>query len=426
MNKVQVLRYVEDFSLDMSSPDAIGSYGVSADGGVLKGLAQCKAIDDGFTYKGIVGANSKYLFVHTNKTFYRHDGEKPHLVMHKIPVTGEYSSDERYAVYRDAAYLALDNDGVMRYDEAADSPAKRWVFKTHVIDFDFVNERMAFLCENGFVLRFSECGEQALTQDGDDGCPAPAITLPTQAQAVCRLGQNTLYVLGDVCYKVTFSADEKDIVLKPVASGIGSVIHHSVARVGDKIVFASKQRTYCLYGDRVSAVFEGLSRVINDFSAVRARAWRGKYALSVPVEDGYRTFLLDVDQNKCVSMLWKDVCDVTQHKGADYMLDSNGKLYRSDEGYAPCRFVRTIDFGDERYKYLRRLNVASKYDVTLLITDESGTTVSLSVKGSGKPQTFKLYCKSRVFTLEIISNGQLELTALSLTAEAAKEAYYGC
>lgn len=427
MNNVKTLTYVENFDVDLSSADALACCGVKVDHNVLRGLSGYETVDDTHAFMGIAGVGSKYLFMYNNKSTFRYNGERFNQIMMKIPVTGTYTEDACYDVYRDVAYIALDNDGVIRYDENASSPMQRWAFHDHAIDLAIANERVVMLTDNGFVLRFSECGGRVHSDVEMSSGFAPTITLPTPAQAVVRLGFNALYVLGDTCYKAVFSANEQDIKLEAVASGIGSVLRHTVAQVGDKIIFASRKRLYCLCRDKITPIFPEIRNVVRDFEGARAREWRGAYALSVLYGQERRTYLLDVDKSKCVAMLWNDVFDVTTFNGQDFMLAPDGALVCVNRKLDyPLRFVRTgINFGTESCKYLRRVNVTTKNDIQLRITRDDNTTQVYNVRGSDKPQVLNVNGKSRAFNLEIRSDKQTEVTALSLTAEAYKEAYYG-
>lgn len=429
MSNAKQLTYVEDFRIDLSSTDALKSYGAQVDNGVLRGLRECETVEQSRAYLGIAGASSKYLFVYSNASLWRYDGENATHIQRKSPRIDPYSKEARYDIYRDIAYLAFDDDGIIRFDENADTVNQRWAYLDAAQDIAVVNERIIMLTDNGRCLRFAECGKRLYSdvenRNGRD--VTPVISLPTVAQAICRADYNTLYVLGDTCYKVIFSANEQDIKLTQIASGVGKAVRASVARVGNRIVFATEAGLRCLKNDVITPLFDGLSNVVSNFSFVKARAWRGEYALTVPYGEGLRTYLLNVDDERCSALLWKDASDPTEFGGKDYLLTANGKLVCVKEDvFAPARFVRTrIDFGSGNYKYLRRLNVTTKYDVEISVTYDNGVTNVYRFKGSDEPQTLNIFGKSRAFGIEIRSQGQIEVSALSIKAETYKEDYYG-
>lgn len=427
MSNLKRLTYAESFRADPL--DALDGYAYTTANGVLRGLNGCAKIDDERTYMGIAGASDKYLFLHTDKALYKFDGEKASHIMTKIPAINPVSKDARYEIYRNAAYVAFDDDGVIRFDESAENVKQRWAYADGAQDVAVVNERIVMLTENGTVLRFAECGGRVFSdvEIRQGNPPAPTVTLPTAAQAICRLGLNTLYVLGDTCYKATFSADEQEIKLRPIASGLGVVALHSVAQVGDSIVFAAANRLYRLRNDKITPVFGALSSAIRDFSAVRARAFNGFYALTVPHGNGRRTCLCDVNDESLCAVLWKDASDVTRYGATAFMLGLDGTLMREVEGeFAPLLYVRSrIDFGVNSVKYLRRLYITAKYDVDVTISNEQNSARRYRVKGSDRPQSIAICGKGKEFRVEISSQGATEVSALSFTAETYKEAYYG-
>lgn len=427
MSDVQALTYAEDFAIDLSSSDALLCDGVTTHNNVLRALNGYELFGARNDYKGIVGAGSRRLFVHNNKMMYVYDGERFTNSLAKIPYPNPESVDARYDFYRDAPYLAFDDDGVITFDENSSPNSQRWAFNDGAQDVAMVNERLVMLTQDGFVLRFSDCGKKLYSDSEARGDIVATITLPTAAQAIHRFDNNTLYVLGDVCYKATFSADEQDVKLNAVAQGLGTVVRRSVAQVGDSIVFATRNRLYALRNGKVTPVFEPLRGAVSSFDECSARAWRGLYVLTVPYDGGRRAYALDVLNGKCSAVLWKDVTDLCVFKDDDVMVKSDGTLVRStDSAYNNARFVRSnVDFGVTRCKFLRRLNVTTKYDVYVVISDDGGLKRTYTVKGSPNPQTVNINGKGKSFAIEINSKGRMEVTAFSLVAEAYKEVYYG-
>lgn len=428
MSAVQRLIYVEGFAIDLSSKDAMLCDGVNVQGGVLRGARDYEQFDTlNNDYKGLVGANGKYLFSHTDKIFRKFDGTANKNLQLKMPVINPISKDVRSDMYRDIPYVCFDQDGIITYDESNESrPTYRWSFKEAVEDIAIVNERVVTLTNGGIRLRFSESGQPLSSDNESDGVYAPAINLPGPVQAICRYGANTLYAFGNACYKVTFSAKEEDIKVNAIADGLGKVYLHSVKQIADRIVFASKQGLYSLRNDKVKPIFTELNKAVVNYEGCRASVWMGKYVLTVPDEKGRCGYVLDVDQGRCIAVLCRDVVDVCAYKDNDVMVMSDGRLVRfADDAYRTGVFARSrIDFGDSRRKYLRKLNITTKYDVSVSLTDENGVKRSYVVNGSDKMQSVRICGNGRTFGMEIRSFGQMEVRSLSIVAEAYKEVCY--
>lgn len=428
MNKVQTVAYVEDFSIDLSNADAFECRGVKVDNKVLRSFNDCEVLDEKVQYLGLAGTNGTNLFLYSGKNYRMFDGKAFKNLMMKMPLSGKASVDGRYDIYRDRAYMAFDDDGVLVYDESfTPMPVARWAFRDSAKDIAVVNERLVILTDDGVNLRFSECGKRLYSDDEIAGYTVPAIALPSAVQAICRFSNNVLYALGNVCYKLTFSADEQDIKVVTIADGIGEVVTHSVARLADKVVFATVNGLRVLRNDKVTPIFSELSNAVSSFQDCKASAWRGNYVLTIPRGQGRCGYVLDVDHNKCVALLNNDVSEICVYDGRDYAVTADGKLIRYVDGaYAGGIFVRSrVDFGNSRRKYLRRLNVATKYDVEVIVTDEYGVARSYRVKGSDKRQSIRVYGAGRAFGLQVRSFGATEVTELTLTAETYKEDYYG-
>ncbi len=428
MNKPSRVTYTENFALDLSSDDCLLCDGIVADNKVLRGVNVMQSIDARTDYKGIVGASSKYLFVHTNKVFRRYDGTEFKNLSIKMPVINPESIDARYDIYRDKAYLAFDQDGVIKYDDenVTSQLAERWAFNDAVEAVAVVNERVAVLTKNGTRLRFAPCN-QRLYSEGEQGYVMPSVDFPCSVQAIKRLDYNTLYALGSNCYKVTFSADETDIKFKTVASGLGKVIMHSVVVLGGKIIFATENGLYALHNDAVTPIFPELNKAVRSYEGSRANAWRGKYVLSVPFNQGRVVYVLDVSRSKCEAMLNRDIFDIHQFNGRDCAVNVNGELVAAVDGvFRPSVFVRSgIDFKCNENKFLRKMYIAAKYDVDVFITDGFGEKRLYRVKGGDKSQSVNIFGKGKAFTVEIRSRGKMEVTEFSLVAETYKEEYYG-
>lgn len=424
---MKTVTYVENFVIDLSSDDALKCDGVNVDNNVLRGFNGYRSIDARTDYMGFVGANSKYLFPHTDRLFRRYDGEAFKNLQVKNPNNDPTAKDARYDIYRDVAYLAFDNDGVLRYDEQAASNASRWAWRDSAADIAVVNERLVMLTEDGMHLRFAECGDRLYSDEEKDGYAVPDISLPSQVQAITRFDVNTLYALGNTCYKVRFYADERDISLTTVADGLGKVSPRSVVQIGDKIVFAAADGICVLRNGTVTPIFGRLNNVVSDFSVCRAKPWRGKYVLFVPQSGGYCGYVLDVNKNICSAMLCRDVRDICVYRDTDVMITVGGELVRSSaELFRSVRFARSrIDFGNLKRKHLRRLNIVTKHNVDIFITDESGARRVYRVNGSKKLQSLRIRGSGRAFDMEILSSGQTEVTALSLVAEISEEDRYG-
>lgn len=427
MSNVQTVTYAENFKIDLSSGDALLCDGVKVENNVLRGFHDYEPLDTRKEYMGIAGVNSKYLFVHTNRILRKYDGDATNNVMMKMPVINAISDDARCDVYRDAIYIAFDDDGIIKYDESLDRPGVRWSFYESAGDVAVVNERVIMLTNDGLRLRFGDSGGR-LYSDGETTDIVPSITLPSAVQAIQRYDNNTLYALGNTCYKLTFSADEQEIKIKTIADNVGEVVLHSVVHIGDKIVFSTRNKLYILHKDKLTPIFTELNNVIDDYADSRASAWRGRYVLTIPYLQGRRGYVLDVDKRECVSAFCHDVKDVCVYDGRDVMVKNDGELVRFvDHAYRSGVFTRTrIDFGNSRRKFLRRLNVTTLYDVDVTITDGNGVKRVYRLRGSDKPQNVNVYGSGRAFDMEIRSLGQMEVTRLTLVAETYKEeGYYG-
>ena len=426
MKNSNVVTYVENFAIDLSSADLLLCQGVNVENNVLRSLNGYEVLDERKDYSGLAGVNSAAMFAYTGKTLRRYDGEKFKNLITKMPFAGAMTIGGRYDVYRDKVYFAFDDDGVIQYDGALVQPTNRWATLESVIDLAIVNERIVLLTDNGLTLRFGDVNGRVYSE-GDTRDIIPMITLPIAVQAIVMLDKNVLYALGTTCYKVTFSADEQDIKLSAIAYGLEEVVQRSVAKIDDKIIFATRGKIYVLRNDKITAVFNELSEALRSFDGCRGNAWRGRYALTIPRNQGRVGFVLDVDGCKCVSVLNKDIVDVDVFNGKDVFVTARGELARSLDGvYGSGVFARShIDFGTTKRKFLRRLNVATKYDLQITITNERGASTSVTVKGGDKMQTLNIFGNGRAFDLSIQSNGQMEVTALSLTADTYKEEYYG-
>lgn len=429
MSKVQTVTYVEDFHLDLTSSDALRSYAIKVKNNVLRGFNKLVSLDTRNDYMGIAGVNGDCLFVFSNRSFRKYDGEKFSRLIGKAPFEGNLTSaDARHDIYRDVAYLAFDADGILLHKLNSEPQSFRWAFSVSALDVAVVNERLAVLTDNGSTIRFAPCGQRLYSDaEIDDGEIAPAITLPSRVQAIKRFNNNTLYALGQTCYKLTFSANERDIKVVTVADGLDKVVQHSVAVVGNAVLFATETGMYKLVNDKVKPVFGGLSKVVDNFKDCNARAYRGKYALSVPFGQGRVVYVLDVESGKCEAILQRDVKDVCVYNGLDAVVTADGVLAQAAPNeYAPSRFVRSnVDFCLSGSKYLRNVDIVTKYDVELTVTNEDGVKRALQVKGSDKMQRLRVYLKGGAFRLEVGSSGQTEVSYLALTAQTYKEVKYG-
>ena len=424
MSGVKQLTYSENFQIDLSSGDALSCDGVNIQNGVLRGFNAYEPLDERKEYFGIVGVENNALFVHTNRTLRKYDGEFSNLMV-KIPVLNPISADERYEIYRGAVYIAFDEDGVIRHD-CATGKSTRWAFNDYAADIAVVNERLAMLLTDGVTIRFADCNGR-LYSEVEKADVTQSVTLPSAVQAITRSGFNTLYALGDACYKLTFSAKDEDIKVDEIARGIGEVNHNTVREINGKIVFASKNKLYALSNGGIKRIFPELSEAVNGFDGCRASVWRGRYVLTVPYLEGRRAYVLDVERGKCVAMLCRGVVDVSVYGDKDVLVKQDGELLISRaEEYSPAVFTRSgINFGTSSVKYLRKLTLTSKYDVEVIITDGDGVSRSYYVRGGENMQSLNVQGKGRTFKLQIRSAGQAEVTFLSLTAETYKEVYYG-
>lgn len=427
MNGLKRLTYAEEFSLDLSSADILRCEGADVSYGTLRGYAEYAPVVSNTDYLGLVGATEDYVFAHSGRNLRRFDGEKVTSLFSKLPMVQSDTTDARYDIYRGTVYMAFDSDGVIRHNPTLSPATVRWAYNDNALDVAAVNERLAILVNGGRTLRFAPVNSR-LYSDSETKETVLSVELPSAVQAIVRCGFNTLYALGNSCYKVEFSSKEEDIRITVLAENIDKVIMHSAVKLGDKIIFASVNGAlYSLKNNKITRIFKKSEWIIKqNADTLRAVPWRGKYVLTFAYGVGRSAYVLDVDNEKCCGALYNDIVDVCAYKGADVAVTADGRLVQTvADLYHPVRFLRSgVDFGVGGDKYLRSLTVLSKYDVTVSLTNELNQTRRYLFKGSDKPCSLRICGKGKVFELEIFSQGQTEVSKLEIAAETYKEGYY--
>lgn len=416
-----VLRRSDDFTFDLSH-GVNDCHGVVRRNGALVTMPKLNKCTDYAFVKGLLGNLGKFVWAHFPQGAMLYEHEKSNLLR---PVVANYNTLADYCKYRDSFYLTYDNKAIYKAEEKQHTVLSDLSVITAIA---FVNDRLVAL-QKGKKLYFSEAGDERITFTATDDKPeSPSVTLPGDCQAIVSVKRNELYLLGEECYKMTVSADFTDVKLDCIASLDSKVSKRTVKVINDKVVFATAKRLYVLSGGKVKRIFADFDKAVdNDYSVCRASVVADKYVLSRPYGNVRRAYVLDLDKECCIGVLGDNVVEVTLFgdRGFVATTDEYLKEYVPLLGYDDGVYVRAqVDFGTTQRKFLRKLNIRSKYDVDVRITDENGSR-TLLVRGSERLQSIPLTGSGVFFDYRILSRGQMRVDCFELVAHTYKEAYYG-
>jgi len=412
--KTDVVKYTENFAVNLSNDDAKKCGGYIAENNTLKGLYACEQCDARRKFKGIMGQYDDGILVFTDQLMQKYNGE------FKTLVTNTTASDDLYgAVSRDRFYVTYKNQGLWTGNM---NFATHCIVKENLMSIAVANERLIVLHDNGSKVWFGKYGEHYLYMRED--VQSDYVTLPTPCDALISVSSNAVYALGKTCYKITFGADLTDIKVEKTAQGLGNVLARTVCALENTIVFATSNGLCRLDNGKVKRILNGFE--ISDGITYRAKVWRGYYVLLSRRNDGSTAYVFDVGKETCAGVLYDNLADIYQSDGCSFTVFCDGSFCRENKTeFYPARFIRSqIDFGTNACKFLRRLNVKTKCGVDVYITDNECKR-RYFVKGSKNMQSIPLTGKGCEFTVEIRSQGETEITCFELTAETYKEDYYG-
>lgn len=412
------VKYIENFALNLSSKDVLSCDGVRVKDNVLRGLcAPVRCISQN-NFDGLIGYDgTSCCYLHTAQGITRYnitDAKVEDAVLWGVDHPNVCAT-----FYRNKPYIVVVDGGLFR----SDGKYYTLLVSKPIRSVAVAGERIVVLSSDGLEVFFGDSGTETVSLATKH--PSPSLTLDTQCQALHAFGNNTIYALGPTCYKITLSDNLADIKVQRIAYGLSCVAEHSVATVGDSVVFATFNGLYRLKKDKITRIFSGLDNMFRNYNGARSGLWHDYYTLLVPNGTKRKAFALDVDKQECVGVLYDGLRDIKFFNYKHYMLFSDGTLnYEYPLVSYPSRFVRSaIDFGVAERKYLRRLNIITKMNVDVYVTDDRRTRC-LHVKGGKAMQSIPLNGQGRTFTLEIRSKGELEVTCLELVADIYKEAQY--
>lgn len=423
--KGRQLSHVENFAIDLASSDALSCYNIKVDNNVLRSYGALKQLGLNSKCVNIIGIAGDYLVYQFQRSIARRYKNGTILGIPSFCSFSQDSTDGCYAVHHDYVYVTYDQSGLLTYDFkngfTTTNPYQSFT-NIHLNDVAVVDERPAVLMEERKIY-FAECGDCKF--ENYDKINS-YLELPTPVQAIKSLGGNTLYALGDTCYKITFSADESNIKTTAIAWGLNSVVNHSVAVMADKIIFATLGGLYVLRGDKVTKIFSQMDAAIPSYADCRGNVWRGKYALSVVNGKSRTMYVLDLDNGMCSSIMHGDTKNICFYDGEDYVLSGDRFKTITHDIATDSHFVRRgIDFNSNSRKYLRRLIINTKYDVDVYLTVD-GAKRCYRIKGSDNVQSVPIVGNGRVFDVEICAQQQrLNISHFELLAETYKEENYG-
>lgn len=426
--KGKKVKYVENFRFDLSSPACRGYNNVYVKDNALVNYGTFSRIfthgEKFFNFIGVVNGKL-YLHAFDGLERYNGNGQLTWLPMFDNVVNG--CTDGHLALQRDMQYLTLNGQGLWAHDTTISLP-KMNVFHSFndrtIDDVAVVNDRPVVLTDKD-KLYFADSDDRYFSNYEAEN--VGYLRLPSEIGAIEALGFNTLYALGDACYKVTFGADERKVKIETLAQKLGTAFAHSAAVVGDKLIFATTQGLYAVKGNKVTRIFKQLDESFYPYDDCHGFVWKGNYLFSTVLNGECMSYLLDVDKQLCLEVLPKGVRQVFTHQGEDLVLtDKKYVMLWEKDLYGESRFVRrNVDFGTSARKYLRQLIVDSRYDVEVRVIAD-GAEYSYSVKGRNGVQKIPLSANGRLFDAEIISNGsKLEIHRFEIVAETYKEDNYG-
>lgn len=419
--KPTTVKYKDDFVLDFNSQDINACRAVTTENGVLRGLPVLTSVTPFNNFTGILGVTSKYLYAYTTNSFVIFSHPNNFFPVFINPdVNRNVGCSCRY---REQFYFSYEDNTSYKVFPMT----YQMISNSKFVAMCFVNDRFLGLT-NGRELYLGENGEDTVNLNDAEN-PVPYVTLPSYCQAMVAVGLNDAYLLGTTCYKLTVSADFSDFKLKRIATGLTEVNKHTVQIFGDKIVFATNNALYSLCNDKVTRIMPEFDYVVNrDYSQCRGSALNGKYVLSARYGLKQRfTYVLDLDKRQCVSVLQEGILDVGEHDNYVWCVTTGGNIRLYNKVYPDdAEYVRSnVDFGTPSRKFLRRLNVRTKGDIRIYLTDEYGEQV-VYVKGGDRVQSIPVVASGVNFSYKITrADKALQVDAFELVAQTYKEADYG-
>lgn len=417
IKSVSRLKHTVDFSSSLSAKNGVCASGAAVVGKTLRSVNAFSAVKLSANEDmiGFGGEGAGYLCVVARDKVFRYDKR---LLRKAFDMDGDCDS---YAgiVGRDYVYVSPSSGGMWRIDRqsALDMGLLNYV------GLAYVGERVVGL-DSGSAVYFGDVGSNKLQTNASY---TSNIALRTPCQGLACVSNNVLYALGPTCYKLVFDADKENLQSLKIAQGLDKVVSASVAVMGDAVIFATVTGLYALKNDKVTRIFVKSGGIFEDYSKCRARVWRGKYVLTDLSGETALSYALDVDTQTCCCVLPKGLTDIVDYQGDVYAIFQDGKLYKMDKDvYSDLYYaVNDVDFNRTQAKYLRRVNIQTKYDLQLRLTSEEETRL-LTVKGKRAMQSLTVYLKGHSFNIEIRANGQTELKKLEITADVYEEDKYGC
>lgn len=418
LNKVKGvsrLRYTVDFARGLNAKNGIFASGAEVTDGVLRSTNAFAPVNQQTEeeFIGFGGATESFLCVVSRNKAFRFDKK---LLRKAFDMDDDCVSYTRL-VGRSCVYVSPDSGGLWRVDkqQAADMGGLDYA------GLAYVNERVAGLAL-GSRIYFGATGTDKLATNSS---ATRNIVLQSNCQGLACVSNNVVYALGPTCYKLIFNADNENIQALKIAQGLDDVVSQTVAVMGSTVIFATARGLYALKNDKITRIFAKGGGIADDFTDCRACVWRGKYVLT-NVGGQALSYALDVDTQSCCCVLPQGLIDIADFQGETYAVFQDGKLYKmqknaySDMVYA----VSDVDFNRTQAKYLRRINVQTRYDVQLRLSSDEEMRL-LTVKGKRALQSITVFLKGSSFSLEIRSSGQAELKKLEITADVYEEDKYG-
>lgn len=269
----------------------------------------------------------------------------------------------------------------------------------------------------GKDVRYTAAGER----DGWDN--GETITLPSACDALVTIGQ-TVYALGNTCYKIAPDGDDVEFKFRVFANNIGAVAPLSVVNYNGRAVLASTSGLYQINSDKLTPIFEELSQVV-DFSAASGAMSNGKYYLTCRTKNSSEiandvTLILDLDSEKIVGNLGEGFGSICANNEMIYS-EIGGKLYRIKSGVSQGKYLKTnVDFSTSQKKFLDSMTVTTLNDLDVIIRSENETRL-YKIAGKKTPQKINLRDMGWEFSIELSSDMGLNVEKMTLFAHTTAE-----
>lgn len=405
------ITYKESFALDLNRVETAQCSGIVAIDGRIKALPGFTDLFPIKNYLGFADVTDDGIFLYTRNKLFLYDGSGSPALVHQLlrPI-----NDINAVVHRNTLYTSYDTMGFWKstHDKSVTIGLEGFD------DVTVSNERIVGL-KNGNRVWIGEAGDDEMCADEEK---AVYVDLPTKCQAIQALGDKTVYALGDVCYKLSLSADLQKVTVEAVAQGLGTAYRDTALALNYSIVFAAKGGIYRIKNDKATRLFPNLGKNAVDFAKSKARVAEGKVILITPLGNVRRAYVLDVDKQCCIAVLDGKIADVAYWQGKLYVVGDDMLFKSAGDACANATFTRAgIDFGNGYVKHLRRVTLTTSSDVYLTINNGKHT-VTRRIKGSSVPQQIPVNACGRAFDIQITSAfGAMDVRDLLIEADIYKE-----